>query len=248
MVTTAREFFAAAEALPFLPLDRILAPGGVVLLAPHPDDESLGCGGLIAQAVAAVRKVAVIFVSDGGMSHPASRRYPRPALRALREREALDALAALGLPSSAATFLALPDAAVPDHGPEFDAAVSLIVERARTLEAGTLLASWERDPHCDHAATHSMAVAAVGQMPGLRHLAYPVWGHALPADTVIPTGAPRGARLAIASELEAKRRAIHAHRSQTTRLIDDDPQGFILEDTMLARFDRPFEIFLEPSP
>ena len=247
MVTTAQEFFAAAEALPLLPLDRILAPGGVVILAPHPDDESLGCGGLIAQAVAAGRKVAVVFVSDGGMSHPASRRYPRPALRALREREALDALAALGVPPSAATFLALPDAAVPHHGEEFEAAVSLIVETTRTFGARTLLASWEKDPHCDHAATHTMAVAALRQMPGLRHLAYPVWGHTLRADMVIPTGAPRGARLAIASELEAKRRAIHAHRSQTTRLIDDDPQGFILDDAMLAHFDRPFEIFLEPS-
>ncbi|RKJ98019.1 PIG-L family deacetylase, partial [Pseudoroseomonas wenyumeiae] len=97
-MTTAAEFFAQADALPFAPLEQVLAPGGLVVLAPHPDDESLGCGGLLAAAAQAGRAVAVVFVSDGGASHPRSRRYPRLALRRLREAEALAALAALGLP------------------------------------------------------------------------------------------------------------------------------------------------------
>lgn len=247
MVTTAAAFFAQADALPFAPLERILAPGGLVVLAPHPDDESLGCGGLLAAAVAAGRAVAVVFVSDGGASHPHSRRYPRPALRRLREEEALAALATLGLPPGAARFLALPDAAVPDAGPAFGAALDAILEAARAVGAGTLLATWGQDPHCDHAATDAMAAAAALRMPGLRRLAYPVWGHTLPPETPVPGGGPRGARLDIAAQLPAKRRAIAAHRSQTTRLIDDDPEGFVLDDAMLARFDRPFEIFLEPA-
>ncbi|WP_233560005.1 PIG-L deacetylase family protein [Teichococcus wenyumeiae] len=247
MVTTAAEFFAQADALPFAPLEQVLAPGGLVVLAPHPDDESLGCGGLLAAAAQAGRAVAVVFVSDGGASHPRSRRYPRLALRRLREAEALAALAALGLPAAIARFLALPDAAVPGAGADFEAAVQAILDAARAVAAGTLLATWGQDPHCDHEATDAMAAEAARRQPGLRRLAYPVWGHRLPPGTPIQGGPPRGTRLDVSAHLPAKRRAIAAHRSQTTRLIDDDPEGFVLDAAMLARFDRPFEIFLESA-
>lgn len=247
MVIEAGRFLEAAEALPFAPLAAIIGPGGVVVLAPHPDDESLGCGGLIAAAQQAGRAVAVVFVSDGGASHRHSRRFPPAALRALRAAEARAALAALGLPEGAARFLCLPDAAVPDQGPDFELAVAAILAAAEATCASALLATWAHDPHCDHQAVHAMAAVAARRRPGLRHLAYPVWGHTLPPGTPIAGGAPRGARLDIAAQLPAKRRAIAAHRSQTTPLIDDDPQGFTLDAAMLARFDRPFELFLEPA-
>jgi len=247
MVIEARRFLELAEALPFAPLPEIIGEGGVVVLAPHPDDESLGCGGLLAAARGTGRAVAVIFVSDGGASHRNSRRYPPPALRELRAAEGRAALAALGLPEGTARFLDLPDAAVPDRGPVFEAAVAAILGLVRAVRASVLLATWGHDPHCDHQAVHAMAAAVARQCPGLRHLAYPVWGHTLPPGTMIPDGAPRGARLDIAAQLPAKRRAIAAHRSQTTPLIDDDPEGFCLDAAMLARFDRPFELFLEPA-
>jgi LmbE family N-acetylglucosaminyl deacetylase len=247
VVTTAGHFLDAAEALPIAPLGTILAPGGVVVLAPHPDDESLGCGVLLAAAASCGRAAAVIFISDGGASHRNSRRYPPRLLRSLREEEALAALAALGRAPGAAHFLRLEDAAVPFSGAAFDSAMCSILDVAGAVGAGTLLATWQHDPHCDHQATHAMTAAAVRRNPRLLHLAYPVWGHTLPPQTPIPGGAPRGRRLDIAAQLPAKRRAIRAHRSQTTRLIDDDPDGFMLDDAMLARFDRPFEIFLEPA-
>lgn len=244
----ADRFLREAEGLPLVPLDALLGPGGVVVAAPHPDDESLGCGGLLAAVRAAGRPVAVVFLSDGGASHPNSRRYPRPALRDLRETEALEALAALGVPQDAARFLRLPDAALPSEGPEFERAVAALLSAAEAAGATALLATWRHDPHCDHAAAAAMAEAAARRRPGLRHLAYPVWGHRLPPGTEIPGGPPRGARLDIAPHLAAKRRAIRAHRSQATALIDDDPEGFTLDAEMLARFDRPFEIFLEAAP
>lgn len=46
----------------------------LVIVAPHPDDETLGCGLLIAAAVRAGVRVAVIALTDGQASHPGSRR------------------------------------------------------------------------------------------------------------------------------------------------------------------------------
>ncbi len=40
-------------------------PGPVVILAPHPDDETLGCGGLIARRAAEGRRIVVVVVTDG---------------------------------------------------------------------------------------------------------------------------------------------------------------------------------------
>jgi hypothetical protein len=55
-----------------------------------------------------------------------------------------------------------------------------------------------------------------------------------------------GFRISVEHEaMEKKRRAIAAHRSQTTALIDDDPGGFLFSQIDLAHFDLPYEFFLE---
>jgi hypothetical protein len=58
----------------------------------------------------------------------------------------------------------------------------------------------------------------------------------------------RGLRLDAKRHLPAKRRAVAAHRSQTTDLIADDPAGFRLPPEALALAFRPFELFLEEDP
>ena len=103
------EFFATAAALPFADLAKLLGRGGAVVVAPHPDDESLGCGALISEAAAAGRSVRIIVLSDGTRSHPNSKAFPREKLRALREEEARRAASALGVGVSQITFVGLPD-------------------------------------------------------------------------------------------------------------------------------------------
>jgi LmbE family N-acetylglucosaminyl deacetylase len=248
VVTTAGDFLAAAEALPLAGFDAIDRPGGLLVVVPHPDDESLGCGGLIAEAAARGKRVAVVMVSDGVASHNNSRRFPPDARRALRRGEAEAALEILGLPASALHPLDLPDAAVPDHGPAFDRAVDAIVAAARAVDAGTLVTTWGHDPHCDHRASFLMAQSAMARLPGAALWSVPVWGHTLPPRQELPLGAPRGLRLDMAQHLSRKDAAIRAHRSQMGLVIDDDPEGFALPEAMLAHFARPFEILLQENP
>lgn len=68
-----------------------------LVVAPHPDDESLGCGGLLAMLAQRDCEVAVIFVTDGGASHPHSVSWSRTRLASKRQDEANAALLELGL-------------------------------------------------------------------------------------------------------------------------------------------------------
>ena len=239
----AAEAHAAMERLPLAPLSELLAAGPILILAPHPDDESLGCGGLIAAAVQAGSPPFVLILTDGTGSHPNSRAYPARKLRTLREREAMDAVGILGLTPDRLGFLGLQDTQSPVDGPAFDAAVTAVAALAMRIGAATVLSTWAHDPHCDHESAHLIAAGAAHEAT-LTHLSYPVWGWTLPAEQMLRTTAPRGFRLDITAQLPRKRQAIAAHKSQYAGLITDDPAGFVLPKGLLDVFDRPYETIL----
>jgi LmbE family N-acetylglucosaminyl deacetylase len=243
MTRAAGDALARMAALPFAGLDDILAPGPALLLAPHPDDETLGCGGLIAESGALGRELHVLVVTDGTGSHPGSRAWPAERLRALREQEARRAVGELGLAVDRIAFFGLRDTKAPHGGAALDEAVSRIAAHATERGARTILTTWRHDPHGDHVAVSRMG-AAVARAIGGRLLEYPVWGWTLPPNQPLDDAPASGRRLDITRHLPAKRRAIAAHRSQTTDLIDDDPNGFLLPAEFLALFTRPFEVFL----
>ncbi len=240
---TAGEAHRAMLSFPVADLQIILGGRAPLVLAPHPDDESLGCGGLLAACAAAGGRPAVLVLTDGAGSHPGSRQYPPDRLRDLRETEAAAAAAALGLEPDRLAFMRLADTAAPLHGQGFATAVATIAGFLHRWACGALLAPWRHDPHCDHLAAHAMAAEAARQT-GALHLAYPVWGWTLPVDAVLSGPAPNGYRLDIGATLPAKRRAIAAHRSQYAGLIDDDSAGFQLAAGFIDRFTQQFETFL----
>ena len=243
-------FLAAAERLPVADLDALTGGKGVVVVAPHPDDESLGCGGLMAEARARGREVRVVIVSDGCGSHTHSALYPPAKLRDLRETETVDAVGILGVFQESVTFLRLPDAGVPSAGPIAEAAAARIAAIARDADAGAVCVTWGHDPHCDHQAAAAIVRLARAHLGPIRIFAYPVWGWTLPEGTEVGP-APTGLRLDVGAHRAAKTAAIGAHRSQTTDLISDDLTGFRLEPAMVARFTGPYEIFVAmdaPTP
>lgn len=243
----AGELLEAAHAFAFSTLTERLSSGGLVVIAPHPDDESLGCGGLIAEARAEQRPTRVVIVTDGAGSHPGSASYPEDRLRRLREEEAREAVGALGLdPDRDLIFLRLPDRFAPSAGPDAEYAVDAIVGCINEVGAEALFVTWRHDPHCDHQASYKIARAVQNRVPLLRLYEYSVWGSALPPATPIEE-AFGGFRIRIARQQAKKRRAIAAHRSQTTDLINDDPTAFQLSAEHLAQFDLPYEVFFEGS-
>ena len=80
----------------FRPRAERLVPAGadrVLVLAPHPDDETLGCGGTLGLHLAAGGQVCIAIVTDGGRSRAGG--LQAEAMVALRRQEAEDAISAL---------------------------------------------------------------------------------------------------------------------------------------------------------
>jgi LmbE family N-acetylglucosaminyl deacetylase len=226
----------------------VLEWGKTLIVAPHPDDESLGCGGAIALLRKYDQTVQVLTMSDGTLSHPNSRKFPAEKLRETRETEMLAALETLGVGENETTFLRYRDRSVPDENSiNFAAAVETIKSFLIENLPQTIVVPWRRDPHPDHRATWQIFNAATAQIERpFRVLEYPIWlWEMAEADDLPQEKEIKIWRLAIGQVIAEKQKAIHAHASQITDLIDDDPHGFRLSEEVLAHFAKPFEIYLE---
>ncbi|XGV96644.1 MAG: PIG-L deacetylase family protein [Leptolyngbya sp. BL-A-14] len=264
MTTTSQPSLLNSAALPLRSVQTIA--GSALVVAPHPDDETLGCGGAIALLRALGYPVHVLVVSDGTLSHPRSLKYPAPRLQALREAETLHALSALGVDETNVTFLRLPDGSIPTSAsPGMRGAVMNCRAYLETRLPETIFLPWRFDPHPDHRATWHLIRTALlylnSENPlskggGRSHnsypngsprvIEYPIWdwdpeqqGDFSHMAHIVSW------RLDIRAVLETKLTAIAAYKSQTTNLIDDDPDGFQLTPEMLANFARPWEVYLE---
>lgn len=240
----AQSYLDALRAAPITTGHALTGGRPFVVLSPHPDDETLGAGGLIAAACDEGQDVNVVVVTDGSGSHPRSKQYPRQKLVDLRYSEVHRAGLALGLQPDRVKFLGLPDTMAPKAGARFDAAVNEILEVIDCSGAGSLFVTWEKDPHCDHEAAAELAKAVRRRCPGLKLWAYPVWGWHI--DTSEEMGhSPHAYRIDISRYRDRKFLAIDAHASQMTDLISDDPEGFRFDEKSLAPFLGQYEYFME---
>jgi LmbE family N-acetylglucosaminyl deacetylase len=244
----AGRYFDSVSSLPVKDWRELTGEKPFVILSPHPDDESLGAGGLIALTRRHNQQVAVVLLTDGSKSHPNSQVYPRDRLIVTRRAEFAEAGRILGLSPDRVFELGLPDAAAPTVGLLFEKSVDSVGDIVTTLGARSLFVTWEHDPHCDHRAAARLAVELRRRHPSLRLWWYPVWGWHLPPSQTVSAPAPEGLRLAIDAVLPQKRAAIEAHLSQTTDLIHDDPDGFRLTAELLAPFLKTYEHYIEVPP
>jgi LmbE family N-acetylglucosaminyl deacetylase len=212
-----------------------------LILAPHPDDESLGCGGFIATCCALGHPPVIAVLTDGAGSHPDLDDTVRAFLRTQRAQEVRDAAAHLGLPPENLELFDLPDGQLTNL---IDPCADALTDLARRQRCDLVLAPSWLDRHADHqaAATIAARVAAEINAPCLSYL---TWAWTTPPDAELPETAARGWRLNIAPYLPAKRRAIVAHESQYFGLPDDPWQSCLPAD-LLAAAHREYEVLLAP--
>ncbi|WP_062209814.1 bifunctional PIG-L family deacetylase/class I SAM-dependent methyltransferase [Aureimonas sp. AU12] len=232
------EWRARHEAAPVTDPLTLIGAGGLVVIAPHPDDESLGAAALITAAALGGRKVGLVALTDGEGSHRGSTEWPAERIAERRRSEQALALRELGAGEAEILRLALPDGASRWH-PDFALAADAVAHLVDETGATALAATVGFDPHPDHEAAALLAEAVAALRPGLRILLYPVWSLRHPDDHPVEVEALHPFRLV--TPLAEKARALARHETQMGGVVHDDPDGFTLPDWFLRHHQSPFE-------
>lgn len=233
-----------AAQVPWATIKELTSGKAVMVLAPHPDDESLGCGAALAAAVDSGQDVTVVALTDGSGSHPRSRDYPAARLAALREAELKAAVTCLSSGKARVIFLRYPDQGVPETAHGRQEIVTRLMQIVESEHIGSIWTTWEGDPHPDHKAASDVARMLVSQCPDLHLWSFPVWGRFV---TSTPNSWRGMVRFDTTTYRLRKAAAIAAHKSQMTHLITDDPDGFVMDrETQLHFLESP-EYFLRET-
>jgi LmbE family N-acetylglucosaminyl deacetylase len=228
-------------------LDLSNPPAAVVVVAPHPDDEILGVGGLISMLARAGARIHIIAVTNGEASHPGSPTLSCTDLAALRIAESAAALHALHVGKASVERLGLPDGGVRDverRWATVTAAVMRAISRLESRGPVWCLAPWPRDGHPDHdAAGQAAVIAATGVA---RMLTYPVWmwHWATPGELQVPWSFAR--RVVLPTEVyDAKQDAVRCFQTQIAALSSHPADAPILPPQVLRRLTRTTEIVFD---
>jgi LmbE family N-acetylglucosaminyl deacetylase len=203
-------FAAHIAATPLIEIDTLIPSGRrIVIVAPHPDDEVLGCGGLLAALAERNNAVLLIAVTDGEACYPLASKSM--ALRISKQRcaETVEALRRLRLPAIGIIRLGLPD------GKLNECDTLLATRLRRHLQADDIvITTWRHDGHCDHETVGHVVATTVASV-GATLIEVPIWAWHLPsaATELIPWCTARCVSLRARWQLR-KAHAINAYVSQ----------------------------------
>jgi LmbE family N-acetylglucosaminyl deacetylase len=201
----------------------------ILVIAPHPDDETLATGGMISAVRADGQDVVVAAVTDGENAYEDAE-----SLGEVRAMEQRNALKVLGVPAAQIIRLKLPDSDVAAHE---EALVANLLPFATSCTH--MIAPWPSDFHPDHEAC-GRAAQTVARQTGARLSFYFFWTWHRGTISVLKGENLRKFPLSAAA-IRAKAEALRCHASQ----LHHDASEPILPERLLAPARRPFEVYLD---
>jgi len=215
-----------------------------IIFAPHPDDETLACGGTVAIKAKSGQNVWIVFMTDGRNSHLHALGIssdPTPGeLAHVRKGEATRAAKVLGIKPENTIFLDIEDGTLLMNNETAEARVRQILSE---LQPDEVYYPDKNDVHKDHSATYTIvenSLKAINVAP--KRYRYIVWssgkeskesaGHQIAVD--------------VTSVLALKKSAISEYLSQTT-LFSKQQRRPVLSNSFLTNFERDQELFISES-
>ncbi len=230
---------AQLDSIPVINTLALVPPGArAVLIAPHPGDEVVTCGGLLQLLANLGHPLQLLSITDGSASHPGSRQWSEKRLSVFRPQESVEALRRLGLPMHSLKWV---------RGGFTDNA--LRVQEAQVCEfinrylrpGDVVFSTWRNDGNDDHEAVGRASAKAAEQV-GARYHDVPVWAWHWPEreQQQIPWERARKVRLDTWT-VARKSHATHAYASQ----LNGEPAigiAPLLPPVILERMRLPYEI------
>jgi LmbE family N-acetylglucosaminyl deacetylase len=214
-----------------------------VVFSPHPDDEAIACGGVIAKKAKSGEKVRVVFMTDGRNSHKASFGIvsnPTPAdLKSIRKKESAEAAGIMGLDASDLGYLDFEDGSLQE---KIHVAIGSVMQCLLVLNPSEVYLPSQTDGHRDHSATSTIVLAAISTSDfNLDIYEYKIWRDAgvNPEEDFRPDGM---VEMDISAFVGIKKRAISAYKSQTTVMFPLQKKP-VLDEKFILNFTKPVERF-----
>lgn len=155
----------------------VISRSPCVILAPHQDDETLGCGGLIARKRHEGQELHVIFLTDGGASHRGHASISGCDLISLRRLEALRAMEKLSVDSACVQFWNEPDGTLDSLSHQRkEALINRLAALLASVQPGRLFVPCSPDGSSEHdpiIGFAQQAAARAGNAPEIWQ--YPIW-------------------------------------------------------------------------
>lgn len=221
-------------------LPTALVPRGarVVVIAPHPGDEVLACGGLLQLLSSLDHPLQLISITDGSASHPGSHAWPASRLSVVRPQESAEALRRLGMPLHSLKWIrgGFCDNALAAREPQLSEFI------ARYLQPGDVVFStWRNDGNDDHDSVGRASAAACHRVGAhLYEVPIRAWHWPAREGALIPWQRARKVRL----DTWCVARKLHATHAYASQLAGDPQIGLapMLAQVLLERMREPYEI------
>ena len=222
----------------------------LLIVAPHMDDEVLGCGGIMHMHTDK-SQIHCLYATDGSRSPAPLLPWTGsidPDIRGRRRHEALEVMDEVGIPRENAIFLDFPDGKLMKHALLFKARLA---EQVARIDPAVILVPFRYDLHPDHVAVHRGVRDAVLEMAGstilLEYFVYFRWRLIESGDIrqVIP--ASRLLNIDISAVAGKKSATIHLYTSQTSIVCDWQEQPILTARSISERCSEP-ECFLYSDP
>jgi LmbE family N-acetylglucosaminyl deacetylase len=218
----------------------------LAIIAPHPDDETFGTGGLIAQQISIGCQVKVVFLTSGEAAHQTCCSLSANEITRRRENISKDALSILGCDSRSVEYLRYPDGNLPNcNSKEFIGVSRRIAEIIEDWKPTCIFCPHPFEGWSDHIAAEELTRAAINKLsyqPQLYH--YCVWfWYSMPLKRVWHVDWQRARVLDIARQLPLKQ---HAFRLYLNSLAEcGHPWVGTLPAQFLHAFQWDRELFFE---
>jgi LmbE family N-acetylglucosaminyl deacetylase len=229
-----RAWLASSELRPF-PDER---HERAVVVAAHPDDETLGASGLLQHWHDNGTSVDIVVATDGEAAFPKLSTSERWELGLRRRGELRDSLRAQGMSDVDVHWLGLPDSGLIEHRAELADRLTVLL-----ADADVCLTPWPGDPHPDH---QTVADVALDVAPVTAHRwSYPIWmwRWLRPNDTARHTAFTY--RL---DDRQRQRKAAGVASFISQLKPGPDGSDAILPPEMLRHFERDVEVLFRQPP
>ncbi len=233
-----------------------------IIFTPHPDDESLGCGGTIIKKINAGANVHMALLTDGRTSH--AQFMDSQKLADIRQQELVNASKVLGIPEESVSLMGYPDGQLHDF---VDEATEQVVMLIRKLQPKQIFIPYKGEMPSDHYYTWLAVQDAIKACDvSVTIYEYPIWfwyhwpritnsgqirkkilwKNTIKSMLGLSLITTFNSYLNIESQMAQKKNALDQHATQMSR-YENNPKWPILNDVGKGRFMdcfyRPIEIF-----